>query len=171
MATDFDWTGFQALAKRLDDLLAGEREDDEFANDLRRALTFVYTAGITMPTAGDIYEDSGGEAFADRAVDLNLGSDPAKMEAALAELVARVAHSVEAAQPEGDVDADSLQDLAELAATGLLDVQQSLATGSAYFDDGRLGEASWEWSFQFDEWGAQALSAISALHELLWGAR
>ena len=171
MADYFDWAGFQALAKRLDDLLAGERDDDEFANDLRRALTFVYTAGITMPTAGDIFEDSGGTAFADRAVDLNLGSDPARMEEALAALVARIAHSVEAAQPEGDVDDEALGDLAEVAATGLLDVQQALAAGSAYFDSGRLGEASWEWSFQFDEWGAQALSALGALHELLWGAR
>jgi hypothetical protein len=34
-----------------------------------------------------------------------------------------------------------------------------------------LQEAAWEWTFQFDEWGTHALAAMSALHELLWGAR
>jgi hypothetical protein len=171
MATDFDWQGFRALTKRLDDLLGSERDDAEYAEELRRALAFVYTAGITMPTAGDIYEDSGGEAFADRKIDLDLGADPAEAEAAVATLAEHIARSVEAVQPEGDVDAEALEELCEVAAVGLLDVAGSLADGSAHYDDKRLGEASWEWSFQFDEWGANALTALAALHELLWGAR
>ena len=32
-------------------------------------------------------------------------------------------------------------------------------------------EAEWEWSFGFDEWGAHAIGALAALHDLLWGAR
>ena len=170
MPLDFDWSGFRALAKRLDDLVGGERDDAEFANDVRRALTFVYTAGITMPTAGDVYEDAGGEAFAERSINLDLATDPADAEAAVAELAERLARSIEAVQPEGDVDADELEDLAEGVAVNVLEVTSALAEGCAHFDASRLGEASWEWSFGFDEWGMHALAALTALHELLWGA-
>ncbi len=170
MALDFDWAGFQALARRLDDLVAGERDDAEFANDVRRALTFVYTAGITMPTAGDIFEDSGGAAFAERSINLDLAADPAAAEAAVAQLSERLARSIEAVQPEGDVDADDLEEFVEAVAVNVLDVTSALADGCAHFDASRLGEASWEWSFGFDEWGARALAALTGLHELLWGA-
>ena len=171
MANDFDWGGFRALAKRLADLAAGERDDAQFADDLRRALTFVYTAGITMPSAGDIFEESGGDAFAERTVAVDLGADPAALEARVAELSERIAASIEAVQPEGDVDTDELEDFAEGAAANVLEVISALAEGSAHYDASRLGEASWEWSFGFDEWGMHALAALTALHELLWGAR
>ena len=171
MANDFDWGGFRALAKRLADLAASERNDAEFAEDLRRALTFVYTAGLTMPTAGDIYEDSGGEAFTERTVAVDLGADPAEAEVAVAALAERIAASIEDVQPEGDVDADELEDLAAGVAANVLEVASALGEGSAHYDSSRLGEASWEWSFGFDEWGMHALAALTGLHELLWGAR
>jgi len=170
MANDFDWAGFRALAKRLDDLVAGDRDDTEFADDLRRAVTFVYTAGITMPSAGDIFEDQGGAAFSDRALSIDLGADPAETEAAVAALAERIAVSVEVIQPEGDVDADELEDLAEGIAVNVREVAAALALGCAHYDESRIGEASWEWSFGFDEWGMHALAALTGLHEALWGA-
>lgn len=171
MAIDFDWAGFRALARRLEDLVAGDSDSDEFAEDLRRALTFLYTAGLTMPTAGDIY-DAAGQEFWSRAVTLKLDApDPAEFEASAAALAQRIITSVDAAQPEGDVEVDDVEELAELAAASVLEVASALAEGSGHFDDGRSQEAAWEWSFQFDEWGTHALGAISALHELLWGAR
>jgi len=71
MATDFDWAGFRALTKRLADFVGETREDEALAEDLRRAVTFLYTAGVTMPGAGDVYEAAGGEEFWSETVDLD----------------------------------------------------------------------------------------------------
>jgi hypothetical protein len=172
MAHDFDWTGLRALAKRLDDLVGGDRDDAEFAEDLRRALTFLYTAGITMPTAGDIYEDAGGEEFWNDSVKLDAAlGDAGTIDAEVAALAARIARSVEAAQADADLDVEELADLADTAAQGAIDVAKGVADGSRYFDEKRLDEAAWEWAFGFDDWGSNVLAALPALHELLWGAR
>jgi len=104
MSTQFDWEGFRALAGRLESLLAGEAklaEDDTFIEACRRALAFLYVAGVSMPAAGG----------------------------------------------------------------------ESLAAGNEHYDAKRPMEAEWEWSFGFDEWGAHAIGALAALHDLLWGAR
>ena len=171
MAIDFDWAGFRALAKRLDDLLADGSSEPEFADNLRRAITFLYTAGVTMPAASDVYEDAGEEFWSD-AVTLKLDApDPAELEASVTALAQRIITSVDAAQPEGDVEADDIEELAEASAVQILELSGALAEGSAHFDEKRMREAAWEWTFQFDEWGTSALSAMSALHELLWGAR
>jgi hypothetical protein len=171
MSIDFDWAGFRALVKRLDDLLASDAEDPEFAENLRRAVTFIYTAGLTMPAASDVYEDAGEEFWSD-AVTLKLDApDPAELEEATTALAQRIITSVDAAQPEGDVEADDIEELAEATAMQILDLAAELAEGSAHFDAKRSQEAAWEWTFQFDEWGTSALAAVSALHELLWGAR
>ena len=171
MAIDFDWTGFRALVKRLDDLLLGDAEDPEFAQDLRRAITFLYTAGVTMPAAGDVYEDAGEEFWSD-AVSLKLdATDPAELEESVAALAQRIITSVDAAQPEGDVEVDDVEELAEATAVQILELSAALAEGSAHFDAARMQEAAWEWTFQFDAWGTSALAAVSALHELLWGAQ
>jgi hypothetical protein len=173
MATDFDWAGFRALCKRLDDLLGSEREDDQFAEDLRRALTFVYTAGITMPTAGDVYEAAGGDEFwnATDVLALDDAVDPAEKLAAAEALAARITESVEAVQPDAIGEIDEITDVATTAAENLLDVAANLVAGGKLFDEKRVQEAQWEWTFGFDEWGAHALGALSALHELLWGSR
>ena len=171
MAIDFDWAGFRALAKRLDALIAGDSSEPEFALDLRRAITFLYTAGVTMPAASDVYEDAG-EEFWSNAVTLKLDApDPAELEASVTALAQRIITSVDAVQPEGDVEVDDVEELAEATAMQILELSAALAEGSAHFDEKRLQEAAWEWTFQFDEWGTQALSAIAALHELLWGAQ
>ena len=48
--TDFDWEGFRALVGRVDSLLNDEPKDPEtYAEDCRRALAFLYTAGVSMP--------------------------------------------------------------------------------------------------------------------------
>jgi hypothetical protein len=170
MAIDFDWSGFRALVKRLDDLLADDAEDPEFAAALRRAITFLYTAGVTMPAASDVYEDAG-EEFWSSAVALKLDvPDPAELEESVTALAQRIITSVDAVQPEGDVEVDDVEELAEATAMQILELSASLAEGSAHFDAKRSQEAAWEWTFQFDEWGTQALAAVSALHELLWGA-
>ena len=172
MAVDFDWAGFRALAKRLDDLVSGDREDEKFAEDLRRALTFLYTAGITMPSAGDIYDAAGGEEFWSETVDLDAElAEERAIEDAVATLARRIAKSVEAEQADADIDPEELQDLADGAAQGVHDACTGVSAGSRFFDAKRLDEASWEWSFGFDEWGSNALAALGALHELLWGAR
>jgi hypothetical protein len=173
MATDFDWQGFRALTRRLDDLVSGERFDAEFADDLRRALSFVYTAGITMPSAGDIYEDAGGDAFWGAKDGPGLASEADTADGiVLAEALAdRIAESIEAAQPDDIGDPEEIVDVATTAAENVLAVTSALAEGSALYDEGRSTEAWWEWSFQFDDWGSHALSSLSALHELLWGAR
>ena len=171
MALDFDWTGFRALVRRLDDLLAGGGSEDEFAQDLRRAITFLYTAGLTMPAASDVYEDAG-EEFWSSAVTLKLDTpDPTDLEESATALAQRIITSVDAAQPEGDVEVEDVEELAEETAVQVLELAQALAEGSEHFDGKRLQEAAWEWTFQFDEWGTHALAAVSALHELLWGAR
>jgi len=171
MATDFDWAGFRALAQRLDDVLASDSADAVLAEDLRRSLTFLYTAGITMPAAGDVYE-AAGEEFWSRAVNLTLDApDAAQFEASVTALAQRIITSVDTLQPEGDVEADDIEELAEAAAAAVLEVVSALAEGSRHFDEGRLEEAAWEWTFQFDEWGTHALAALTTLHELLWGAR
>ena len=171
MAIDFDWAGFRALAKRLDDLLGSDADDAEFAQNLRRAVTFLYTAGVTMPSAADVYEDAG-EAFWSDAVTLKLDApDPAELEAAVTALAQRIITSVDAAQPEGDVELEDVEELAEACAAQLLELAEALAEGSQHYDARRDREAAWEWTFQFDEWGTSALAAASALHELLWGAR
>ena len=172
MATDYDWDGFRALAKRLDDLVGGEREDDQFAEDLRRALTFLYTAGITMPSAGDVYDAAGGDEFWDGAVKLDSALDDAgTIDAEVAALSARIARSVAAEQADADLDEDEFADLADTAAQGALDAAKGIRDGSAYFDEKRADEAAWEWAFGFDDWGSNAVAALAALHELLWGAR
>ena len=74
-------------------------------------------------------------------------------------------------QPEGDVEVEDIEELAEAAAVQVLELAAALAEGSEHFDGERSQEAAWEWTFQFDEWGTHALAAMSALHELLWGAR
>jgi hypothetical protein len=173
MPTDFDWTGFRALAGRLADLVEGDRDDATFAEDLRRALTFVYAAGITMPTAGDVYEDAGGDEFwnAKPVPVLAPGVEADENIVAAEQLAARIAESVEAAQPDSLGDPDEVVDIATTAAETVFDVVSALDAGSELFDTKRLQEAQWEWSFGFDDWGGHALSALSALHELLWGAR
>ena len=172
MATDFDWPGFRALAKRLDDLVAGARDDAEFAQDLRRALTFIYTAGVTMPTAGDVYDSAGGDEFWNDTVDLEAElTEERAIEAAVSALAHRISASVTAAQDDPDIDAEELSDLADGAAQGIHDACTGLSAGSRYYDATRPGEAAWEWAFGFDEWGSNAVAALSALHELLWGAR
>jgi len=172
MATDFDWAGFRQLAKRVDDLVASEREDAEFAHDVRRALTFLYTAGVTMPSAGDVYEGAGGDEFWNETVELESEiAEENAVESAIRSLAHRIAHSVQAAQGDPDIDPDELADLADSAAQGLHDTCADLSAGSKYFDAKRADEAAWEWSFGFDDWGSNALAALTALHELLWGAR
>jgi hypothetical protein len=171
MAFDFDWVGFRALTKRLDDLLAEDSSEPEFAQDLRRAITFLYTAGVNMPAASEVYEDAG-EEFWSSAVTLKLDApDPAELEESATALAQRIITSVDAAQPEGDVEADDIEELAEATAVQILELAAAIAEGSAHFDAKRMQEATWEWTFQFDEWGTHALQAVSALHELLWGAR
>ena len=173
MASDFDWAGFRALTKRLDGLVDCERDDAEFTDDLRRALTFVYTAGITMPTAGDIFEDAGGDEFWNTKEVPGLSPDVDSGDNATAgeSLAARIAESAEAAQPDELGHPDEIVEVATTAAENLLDVVSALEAGAALFDESRLQEAQWEWSFGFDDWGTHALAALSALHELLWGAR
>jgi hypothetical protein len=90
VALDFDWTGFRALVQRLDDLLAGGGSEEAFAEDLRRAITFLYTAGLTMPAASDVYEDAG-EEFWSSAVTLKLTTpDPTELEEAATALAQRI---------------------------------------------------------------------------------
>lgn len=185
MATDFDWTGFRALAKRLDDLVGASAsgsvggsaggsvdDDSEFAEHLRRALTFVYTAGITMPSAGDIFEDAGGDEFWNGTPAVSGSEDGADAGSeAIEALAARIVASVEAVQPDELGDPEELAEVAAGAAENILDVLTRLGEGNNLFDERRLPEAQWEWAFGFDEWGAHALAGLSALHELLWGAR
>ena len=172
MATDFDWAGLRALAKRLDDLVAGTRDDEEYAQDVRRALTFVYTAGVTMPSAGEVFDAAGGDEFWNDTIDLDSElAEESAARTAVDALAQRLAASVRAAQQDPDLDADELADLADTAAQGLYDTWVGLSTGARYFDEKRADEAAWEWSFGFDEWGSNAVAAIAALHELLWGAR
>jgi hypothetical protein len=172
MATDFDWAGFRALTKRLDELVGGTREDAEYAHDARRALAFIFTAGVTMPSAGDVYDAAGGDEFWNATVDLEgeLAEERA-VEHAVSALAHRIAASAQAAQDDAHIDAEELMDLADTAAQGLHDTCAGLAAGARYFDENRLDEAAWEWSFGFDEWGSNAVAALGALHELLWGAR
>lgn len=172
MATDFDWAGFRALSMRLDDLIGGGRDDDQFAEDLRRALAFLYTAGVTMPCAGDVYDAAGGDEFWNDAVKLDaVFSDADTIDAEVAALAARIVRSVAAEQADADLDADELADLADTAAQGVLDAAKGLRDGVRYFDEKRSDEAAWEWAFGFDDWGSNAVAALSALHGLLWGAR
>ena len=172
MATDFDWAGFRALTKRLADFVGETREDEALAEDLRRAVTFLYTAGVTMPGAGDVYEAAGGEEFWSETVDLDTErADERAIESAVSALARRIRHSVEAAQADADIDSEELRDLADNAAQGVHDTCTGLSAGARYFDEKRLDEASWEWSFGFDDWGSNALAALGALHELLWGAK
>jgi hypothetical protein len=124
-----------------------------------------------MPAAGDVYEDAGEEFWSD-AVSLKLDApDPAELEESVTKLAQRIITSVDAAQPEGDVEADDIEELAEATAVQILELVAALAEGAAHYDAKRSNEAAWEWTFQFDEWGTHALQAVSALHELLWGAR
>jgi hypothetical protein len=173
VASEFDWAGFRALSKRLGKLLEGDRDDATLAEDLRRALTFLYTAGVTMPSAGDVYEEAGGEEFwNDVAAPSHTEPAGDATTIALAESLAeRIASSVEAAQPDSLGDPEEVGDVAMRAAENLAEVHAGLSAGDALFDARREREAQWEWAFGFDEWGTHALVALSALHELLWGAR
>ena len=172
MATDFDWAGFRALIKRLDELIGAAREDAEYAQDVRRALTFIYTAGITMPTAGDVYDAAGGDEFWKDTVNLEGElAEERSVEQAVAALSHRLAASVMAAQDDDEIDTEELADLADTAAQGLHDAYTGISAGARYFGENRMDEAAWEWSFGFDEWGSNAVASMQALHELLWGAR
>ena len=172
MTADFDWAGFRALAKRLAELVSSERDDVEFAQDLRRAVTFTYTAGVTMPSAGDVYDAAGGDEFWNETVDLDSEiAEERAIEAAVTALSRQIHRSVEAAQADSEIDPEELADLADTAAQGLHDTCTGLLAGARYFDEERLDEAAWEWSFGFDDWGGNAIAALGALHELLWGAR
>lgn len=173
MTSEYDWDGFRSVVRRLDMLLAGEAvlEDyDTFAEACRRSLAFLYVAGVSMPAAGDVFEDAGGDSFWESKLASSADAvDPLKAEAEIDELTRQLAASV--IELQGDAEADEIEDLAAAAARGLWDVRESLSDGIRHFDAGRPNEAAWEWSFGFDEWGAHALAATSALHDALWGAK
>lgn len=174
MATHYDWEGFRALAGRLDKLIAKGATDidgnDTLAEECRKALAFLYTAGVSMPSAGDVFEDAGGEGFWERSLgEPAEGADATAAEEEVRDLAERFRASVEALQPDEDA-AEDIDELLWLAAHNLEDVRRALAPGIAHYEDGRLKEASWDWSFGFDDWGAHALASMTALHELLWGA-
>ncbi len=173
MALEYDWDGFRALVRRLDMLLAGEavfEEYDTLAEACRRTLAFLYTAGVSMPAAGDVFEDAGGDTFWEGKLGgTAAAADPARAEAEIEALAGQLAESV--IEVQGDVDAEDIEDLVAAAARGLWDVRESLSEGCEHFDGKRLHEAAWEWSFGFDEWGAHALTSLTALHDALWGAR
>jgi len=173
MAIEFDWEGFRALGSRLDTLLAGEAtlaEDDSLAEACRRALAFLYTAGVSMPAAGDVFEDAGGDTFWEGKLGAFApGADPTAVEAEIDAIAGLLRESV--IELQGDADAEEIDDLMATAARSLWDVREGIGEGMRHFDAKRLHEAAWEWSFGFDEWGAHALEAMSALHDALWGAR
>lgn len=168
--TDFDWEGFRALFGRVETLLAEEPADvTTFAADCRRTVAYLYTAGVSMPDAADVFEDAGGDEFWAGAMKLApADTDAAAAEAAISALAARLRESISAAQSD-ELDEELDDEILE-AAGRLWDVRTSLAEGAALFDAHRLHEAAWEWSFGFDEWGSGALSAMISLHDLLWGA-
>ena len=168
---EFDWEGFRALVGRLDTLLTGELSDPEtFAEDCRRTLAFLYTAGVSMPSAGDVFEEAGGDSFWERAMASDAGAlDPVATEERITELAEKIGFSVDALQPD-EVDEDADEEML-LAASNLWEVRVSLATGGIHYDAERLREAAWEWSFGFDDWGGQALLALTGLHDVLWGVR
>ena len=135
-------------------------------------MTFTYTAGVTMPSAGDVYDAAGGDEFWNETVDLDSEiAEERAIEAAVTALSRQIHRSVEAAQADSEIDPEELADLADTAAQGLHDTCTGLLAGARYFDEERLDEAAWEWSFGFDDWGGNAIAALGALHELLWGAR
>lgn len=172
MADEFDWAGFDDLVRQLDDLLGSGREDAGFAEELRSSLAILYTAGVMAPAAGEVFDGADGQGYWSDNLSMDPNQiDPVTLGAAMSRLAGRIAASIEAVQPEGDIDEDALNDLAETAAQGLLDTVTLLAGGSKHFEAGRVREAAWDWSFQFDDWGTSVLSALSALHELLWGSR
>jgi hypothetical protein len=172
MTTAFDWEGFRALAGRLDKLIAEGATDidgnDIFAAEARKALSYLYTAGVSMPSAGDIFEDSGGDSFWERSLGDAEEHDPDAEEAEVSAIAERLHASVHVLQ--GEEDAEDLDELLWIAALNLNEVSNALAAGSAHFDAKRINEAAWEWSFGYDDWGARALASMTALHELLWGA-
>ncbi len=172
-ATEYDWEGFRALAGRLDALLVDETPieyDETFAEMCRRILAFLYAAGVSMPAAGDVFEDAGGAEFWEGKLGSESNAlDPARVEEEMATLEGRLRADIVELQP--DVDAEDYEELLGIAARSLWDVRESLGEGMQHFDQKRVHEASWEWSFGFDEWGAHTLAATSALHDLLWGAR
>ncbi len=173
MSNEFDWEGFRALVGRLDTLLAGEAtlaEDDSFAEACRRALAFLYTAGVTMPAAGDVFEDAGGDTFWEGKLGgVSAVPDPGIAESEIEQIAAALIESV--SELQGDADEEELEDLLTTAARALWDTREALAEGTEHFDSKRLHEAAWEWTFGFDEWGAHALEATSAMHDALWGAK
>jgi len=173
MATQFDWEGFRALVGRLDSLLAEDAtlaDDDTFVEACRRALAFLYVAGVSMPAAGDIFEDAGGDAFWERRLGAEAAvADALKVESEIGAIARRL--TVDLVEFHDDVDDEDISDLIDTAARTLWDTREALSAGTEHYDSKRLLEAEWEWSFGFDEWGAHAVAAMSALHDLLWGAR
>jgi len=173
MALEYDWNGFRALVRRLDMLLAGEavlEEFDSFPEACRRTLSFLYTAGVSMPAAGDVFEDAGGDSFWEGKLGgASAAADPARAEAEIQQLSHQLAEAV--IELQGDADTEEIEDLVATAARSLWDVRESLGDGTQHYDAKRLHEAAWEWSFGFDEWGAHSLAALTALHDALWGAK
>jgi len=173
MSTQFDWEGFRALIGRLDSLLAGEvRLDDydTFVEASRRVVAFLYAAGVSMPAAGDIFEDAGGAEFWEGRLGADTAAaDPLNVEFEIGAIAERL--RTDLAELQDDVAEEDVADLVDAAARGLWDVRESLGAGTGHFDSKRFHEAEWEWAFGFDEWGAHAIAALSALHDLLWGAR
>ncbi len=171
-ALDFDWEGFRALAGRLDSLLANEHtlvDDDTFIEAARRTLAFLYAAGISMPAAGDVFEDAGGDVWERTLGGESVLPDPARVESEIAEIEERLHADI--VEIQSDADDEDVSDLLGTAARALWDVREGLGEGMSHFDAKRLSEAAWEWTFGFDEWGAHTLAASVALHDLLWGAR
>jgi hypothetical protein len=63
--------------------------------------------------------------------------------------------------PEVEVDASRLSD-------DIADITAELGHGLAHFDDGRWLEALWWWQFSYlNSWGAEAGSALRALHSVV----
>jgi hypothetical protein len=71
---------------------------------------------------------------------------------------------------------EALRDTADLAAAGslgdlhddLADVWRDLRRGLDALDDGRPGDAAWEWKFGFDShWGEHATDALRVLHRVV----
>ncbi|MBI5231323.1 MAG: hypothetical protein HY876_04060 [Coriobacteriales bacterium] len=172
---DFDWEALRMLVGQFDQLIGRPAVDEEvearLAMNLRRVLTLLYATGVTMPTADAIYDAAGGDGSLLADIEPTIPdavTDPSASEVRDVELALRVAASAEALQSLAE-DLDR-EELAGQAARDARAVAASLAEGTRLWDAGRREAGAWEWAFQFDEWGANALEALTSLHGLLWGA-
>lgn len=163
---DFDWPAFRVLVDDLERLLSDSPSDRgtlEF--NAVSLVSQLYAQAVAAQQAGNAYADAGGDDFW-----LKRQREGDREPAYKAWLRGWLRHPLDGSllgdHDQHFVPLDPAEAQAEPSsiANDLSEVLADLMVGAILFDQGRVEEAVWEWTFRFGHWGDHALRALKVLH-------